>query len=101
MTDTSVDAQAPPEQAFEITLTNYNGDHRPMWVSNLGGGQAALSMIVEGEREIVALVSFGAGGATSPVRWNRTATMAFEQFRRDMWEGQIYGAIVQWRRGAS
>lgn len=94
MSEPRVRTTDPPRQAFEITLTNYAGDRRTMWVCDIGGGQAALSMIVEGEREIVALVSFE--GAASPVRWNRAGTLAFEQFRRDAWETQIYAALARW-----
>ena len=94
MTDTSVDAQGPPQQ--EVNLIASWGARHGTWLENHGNGHAAVSMWVEGERRTVALVDYGKTGATTDVQWNRTGMLAFEQYRRDAWDTRFYSEIAQW-----
>lgn len=96
MTDTSVDAEAPPGQ--ELDLIAAWGNVR---LEDHGNGHAAVTMVVDGERRTVALVEYGDTAATSTVRWNRTGTIAVEQFKRDALDTKIYSRIAQWLRGQS
>ena len=98
MIETSVDAQAPPRQDDLVTTWNPKGQIR---LVDLGSGQAAVTMLLQGSRPEVARVSYGAYAATSPVEWNKTGLDALEQFKRDALDTKIYSQIVQWLRGPS
>lgn len=94
MADASVDTPGPPKQETE-RIASWGARHG-VWLENRGNGHAAVSMWVEGQRHTVALVDYGETGATTDVRWNRTGTLALEQYRRDAWDTQFYKEIAQW-----
>lgn len=96
MTDTSVDAPGPPEQ--EVELIASWGLENAVWLEDRGDGHAAVSMWLDGERQTVALVDYGETKATSDVQWNRTGTLALEQYKRDWWDTKFYKEIALWLR---
>lgn len=95
MTDTSVDAPGPPKQETELIASWGDGEYAIRLESH-GDGHAAVSMWVEGDRQTVAHVDYGATGATSDVRWNDTGTIALEQYKRDMWDTRFYARLAEW-----
>jgi hypothetical protein len=98
MTDTSVSAQAPPRQDDLVTTWNPKGQLRLL---DLGGGEASVTMLIQGLRREVGRVSYGASEATSTPRWNKSGLLALEQFKRDALDTQIYKVIAQWLRDPS
>jgi hypothetical protein len=99
MTPPSVDAPSPPTQAPNLIYSWEDG----MRLEDRGDGQAAVTMMIEGERRDVALVEYGETAATSTPRWNRTAalTPALPRSRRDALDTKIYMHIALWLRGPS
>lgn len=93
MTAPSVEASYPPTQ---VDLIASWGAQHGTWLENRGNGHAAVSMWVDDGRQTVALVDYGETTATTDVRWNRTGTLALEQYRRDAWDTQFYKEIAQW-----
>lgn len=95
MTDTSVDAQAPPRQDNVIASW---GD---LQLVDVGGGQAVVTLLSQGFRPEVARVAYGIIEAASPVEWNDTGKDAREQYKRDALDTKIYTEIARWLRSRS
>jgi hypothetical protein len=98
VTDTSVDAQAPPRQDDIVTEWTPRGLVR---LVDSGAGQAAVTMLIQGFRPVVARVNYGAYAATSTVRWEHIGLDALEEYKRNAIDTKVYAQIVRWLRGPS
>lgn len=97
MTDTSVEAQAPPAQDARPVIASWRTEGYHIRLDATENGATIVCTSADGVQEF-GEIDYTPQQNRHVIAWNRTGCLALEQYKRDYWDTAFYAAMAAWRR---